>query len=223
MFLRTGFLFFSVQILTIFLRKRQLHRKFNHILRAPCLYRTTVQLHYLPGNGQAQPSTAAAAPCSIQPVELLKDTGKLLLWYGIAVVPKADHRFASPHLRRYGNFGVCVAIKHSIMQQVIKNPLDLMAAKNNKAVGSPSTNIHNRKTGRHPFARHQPVYNDIFYGISLLLCIPVTEKITHSAIFTAWSPIRSKYLAIIKKSRVCSPPAGFSAICAISSFFTFAK
>ncbi len=77
MFLRTGFLFFSVQILTIFLRKRQLHRKFNHILRAP----TAVQLHYLPGNGQAQPNTAAAAPCSIQPVELLKDTGKLLLWY----------------------------------------------------------------------------------------------------------------------------------------------
>lgn len=109
MFLRTGFLFFSVQILTIFLRKRQLHRKFNHILRAPCLYRTAVQLHYLPGNGQAQPNTAAAAPCSIQPVELLKDTGKLLLWYGIAVVPKADHRFASPHLRRYGNFGVWAA------------------------------------------------------------------------------------------------------------------
>lgn len=53
MFLRMGFLFFSVQILTIFLRKRQLHRKFNHILRAPCLYRITVQLHYLPGNGQA--------------------------------------------------------------------------------------------------------------------------------------------------------------------------
>ena len=153
MFLRTGFLFFSVQILTIFLRKRQLHRKFNHILRAPCLYRTAVQLHYLPGNGQAQPNTAAAAPCSIQPVELLKDTGKLLLWYGIAVVPKADHRFASPHLRRYGNFGVCVAIKHSIMQQVIKNPLDLMAAKNNKAVGSPSTSIHNRKTGRHPLCK----------------------------------------------------------------------
>ena len=75
LFLRTGFLFFSVQILTIFLRKRQLH------LRAPCLYRTAVQLHYLPGNGQAQPNTAAAAPCSIQPVELLKDTGKLLLWY----------------------------------------------------------------------------------------------------------------------------------------------
>ena len=58
LFLRTGFLFFSVQILTIFLRKRQLHRKFNHILRAPCLYRTAVQLHYLPGNGQAQPNTA---------------------------------------------------------------------------------------------------------------------------------------------------------------------
>ena len=73
LFLRTGFLFFSVQILTIFLRKRQRRRKFNHILRAPGLY--------LPGNGQAQPSTAAAAPCSIQPVELLKDTGKLLLWY----------------------------------------------------------------------------------------------------------------------------------------------
>lgn len=53
LFLRTGFLFFSVQILTIFLRKRQLHRKFNHILRAPCLYRTAVQLHYLLGNGQA--------------------------------------------------------------------------------------------------------------------------------------------------------------------------
>lgn len=169
LFLRTGFLFSSVQILTIFLRKRQLHRKFNHILCAPCLYCTTVQLHYLPGNGQAQPNTAAAAPCSIQPVELLKDTGKLLLWYGIAVVPKADHRVTSPHLRRYGNFGVWVAIKHSIMQQVIKNPLDLMAAKNNKAVGSPSTSIHNRKTGRHPFARHQPVYNDIFYGISLFL------------------------------------------------------
>lgn len=70
-----------------------------------------------------------APPCSIQPVELLKDTGKLLLWYGIAVVPKADHRVTSPHLRRYGNFGVWVAIKHSITQQVIKNPLDLMAAK----------------------------------------------------------------------------------------------
>ena len=84
MFLRTGFLFFSVQILTIFLRKRQLHRKFNHILRAPCLYRTAVQLHYLPGNGQAQPNTAAAAGRGarrVQPVELLKDTGKLLLWY----------------------------------------------------------------------------------------------------------------------------------------------
>ena len=38
-------------------------------------------LRDLPGNGQAQPNTAAAAPCSIQPVELLKDTGKLLLWY----------------------------------------------------------------------------------------------------------------------------------------------
>ena len=67
MFLRTGFLFFSVQILTIFLRKRQLHRKFNHILRAPCLYRTAVQLHYLPGNGQAQPNTAA-----VRKPELLK-------------------------------------------------------------------------------------------------------------------------------------------------------
>ena len=73
--------FSPCKFFTIFLRKRQLHRKFNHILRAPCLYRTAVQLHYLPGNGQAQPNTAAAAPCSIQPVELLKDTGKLLLWY----------------------------------------------------------------------------------------------------------------------------------------------
>lgn len=81
LFLRTGFLFFSVQILTIFLLKRQRRRKFNHILRAPGLYHAAVQLHYLPGNGQAQPSTAAAAPCRIQPVELLKDTGKLLLWY----------------------------------------------------------------------------------------------------------------------------------------------
>ena len=169
MFLRTGFLFFSVQILTIFLRKRQLHRKFNHILRAPCLYRTAVQLHYLPGNGQAQPNTAAAAPCSIQPVELLKDTGKLLLWCGIAVVPKAGHRVTSPHLRRYGNFGVWVAIKHSITQQVIKNPLDLMAAKNNKAVGSPAPTSIIEKPADTPFAMHQPVYNDIFYGISLFL------------------------------------------------------
>lgn len=153
MFLRTGFLFFSVQILTIFLRKRQLHRKFNHILRAPGLYHAAVQLHYLPGNGQAQPSTAAAAPCSIQPVELLKDAGKLLLWYGIAVVPKANHSFASPHLRSNRNFGIRVTVKYGIAQQVIKNPLDLMAAKNNKAVGSPSTNIHNRKTGRHPLCK----------------------------------------------------------------------
>ncbi len=39
----------------------------------------------------------------------------------------------------------------------------------------------------------------------------VTEKITHSAILTAWSPMRSKYLSIISKSRMCSPAPGFAA------------
>ena len=49
--------------------------------------------------------------------------------------------------------------------------------------------------------------------------MPVTEKMTHSAMFTAWSPMRSKYLAIIKRSIARSPLAGFWAICAISSCF----
>ena len=82
LFLRTGFLFFSVQILTIFLLKRQRRRKFNHILRAPGLYHAAVQLHYLLRNGEPQPRAARLGGTGcVQPVELLKDTGKLLLWY----------------------------------------------------------------------------------------------------------------------------------------------
>lgn len=65
LFLRTGFLFFSVQILTIFLRKRQLHRKFNHILRAPCLYRTAVQLASLSAGQWPGPAQHRRC-CSLQ-------------------------------------------------------------------------------------------------------------------------------------------------------------
>ena len=41
---------------------------------------------------------------------------------------------------------------------------------------------------------------------------PVTEKITHSAMLVAWSPMRSKYLATMSKSRAYSPSPGFPAI-----------
>ena len=41
---------------------------------------------------------------------------------------------------------------------------------------------------------------------------PVTEKMTHSAMLVAWSPMRSKYLATISRSRAYSPSPGFLAI-----------
>ena len=40
-------------------------------------------------------------------------------------------------------------------------------------------------------------------------CIPVIENSTHSAMFVAWSPMRSKYLTIIKTSIAYSPESGF--------------
>ena len=40
--------------------------------------------------------------------------------------------------------------------------------------------------------------------------VPVREYCTHSATFTAWSPMRSKYLATIKRSMQNSPLSWFS-------------
>ena len=50
-----------------------------------------------------------------------------------------------------------------------------------------------------------------------LLCEPVMENSTHSAILVAWSPIRSRYLAIISTSSTRSPSSGFCAISAMRS------
>ena len=50
-------------------------------------------------------------------------------------------------------------------------------------------------------------------------CIPVMENSTHSAMFVAWSPMRSKYLAIIKTSMAYSPESGFWWIMLMRSFF----
>ena len=55
------------------------------------------------------------------------------------------------------------------------------------------------------------------------LCTPVIEKITHSAMFTAWSPIRSKYFAIISRSSAYSPSSGFAAILPMSARLTCSK
>ena len=55
------------------------------------------------------------------------------------------------------------------------------------------------------------------------LCSPVTEKMTHSAMFVAWSPMRSKYLAIIKRSSANSPSEGSFAMRSMSARFTRAK
>ena len=55
------------------------------------------------------------------------------------------------------------------------------------------------------------------------LCRPVMEKITHSAMLVAWSPMRSKYLAIISRSRAYSPSAGSAAMREIRACFTWRK
>ena len=56
----------------------------------------------------------------------------------------------------------------------------------------------------------------IFYMILSVLWTPVTENTTHSAIFTAWSPIRSKYFATMRVSMAFSP---FALSAAISSIY----
>ena len=56
------------------------------------------------------------------------------------------------------------------------------------------------------------------YSISLSAEV-VNEKITHSAILVAWSPILSKYFAIIKRSVASSPSPESSRINWITSFF----
>ena len=53
--------------------------------------------------------------------------------------------------------------------------------------------------------------------------IPVRENSTHSAMFVQWSPMRSKYLAIISRSSAYSPSPGLDAIMAIMSDLTSLK
>ena len=55
------------------------------------------------------------------------------------------------------------------------------------------------------------------------LCTPVTENTTHSAMFTAWSPMRSKYFAIIRRSSAYSPSSGVLARSPMSAVLTFRK
>ena len=56
-----------------------------------------------------------------------------------------------------------------------------------------------------------------------VLCTPVTENTTHSAIFTAWSPIRSKYFATMRVSIAFSPFALSAAISSIILSLVFTK
>ena len=55
------------------------------------------------------------------------------------------------------------------------------------------------------------------------LWTPVTENSTHSAILVQWSPMRSKYLAIISKSSAYSPCEGSAAMMSIMPFLTWVK
>ena len=50
--------------------------------------------------------------------------------------------------------------------------------------------------------------------------LPVMAYSTHSAMFCAWSPMRSKYLAIISRSMAWEPLSAFLRIRPISSFLT---
>ena len=70
-------------------------------------------------------------------------------------------------------------------------------------------------------SRASAINANLFYWQSL--CMPVTENSTHSAMLVQWSPMRSKYLAIIRRSRAYSPSSGFAAMMPIMAFFTSQK
>ena len=59
--------------------------------------------------------------------------------------------------------------------------------------------------------------------VSPSLCTPVTEKTTHWAMFTAWSAMRSKYLAIIRQSRKYAPSSGCLEIFSMRDCLTSSK